>query len=143
MTTFTYLCYKYCVDEGYFHIDFHPFENFTMSKGEKEIWGENYDKHVFTIVADNGETHTIPHYYHNSREEKIPDEMDIIHELFYEAHNEACYTTFKEWCDNCGYDNDSIKALKIYHSCKRLARAFKRLCTPEMYKEFMECEDDY
>jgi hypothetical protein len=139
MTTFTQLFDKY-EEEGYFYFDYHGYINQPMSKAEKKQWGESRVKWLITIEAENGEKHTIPHFHADGRN---PNEQDILHDLFYHAHSQVCDMTFKEWCDNCGQDDDSIKALRLYGECKKLARAFKRLCTPEMYKEFMECENDY
>ena len=41
---------------------------------------------------------------------------DVLHCLVMDA--EAASMTFQDWCGNLGYDEDSRKALSIYHECQ-------------------------
>lgn len=50
--------------------------------------------------------------------------------------------SFPDFCDNYGYDNDSIKALNIYKSCKKEKKKLLYLLGAETFKLFMECEFD-
>lgn len=47
---------------------------------------------------------------------KPPSLDDVLHALCLDA--EAAIVTFREWCDNFGYDTDSRKALNIYEQCQ-------------------------
>lgn len=51
-------------------------------------------------------------------------------------------SSFPEFCDNYGYDNDSIKALNIYKHCKKEKKKMLYLLGEETFKLFMECEFD-
>jgi len=49
--------------------------------------------------------------------------------------------TFEEFADELGCDSDSIKALRIYESCKEMKeKLLKFFGTEEIYNEFMNCE---
>lgn len=48
---------------------------------------------------------------------------DVLYSLIMDA--EALELTFSEWCDNLGYDNDSIKAMSIYTACQENAKKLK------------------
>lgn len=51
-------------------------------------------------------------------------------------------SSFPDFCDNYGYNNDSIKALNIYKCCKKQKKKMLHLLGEEMFKLFMECEFD-
>jgi hypothetical protein len=51
-------------------------------------------------------------------------------------------SSFPDFCDNYGYDNDSIKALNIFKSCKKQKKKLLYLLGEETFKLFMECEFD-
>ena len=45
------------------------------------------------------------------------------------------FTSFKEFCDSMGYETDSIKALKIYKACDRIAGNLAKLLGKKAYCE--------
>lgn len=50
----------------------------------------------------------------------VPPEADaVLHSLIWDAS--AAEQTFEEWCLNCGYNDDSIKALETYRLCQQNA----------------------
>ena len=51
---------------------------------------------------------------------KWPNVKEVLWALLMDA--DALEYDFDEWCDNLGYDNDSIKAKKIYDLCRDLGR---------------------
>lgn len=63
----------------------------------------------------------------------IPNEYDIL----------ACLTqyvpdTFEEFCEEFGYSNDSISALKTYLACQEEAAKLKKIFTKEQLEELEE-----
>ena len=62
-----------------------------------------------------------------------PERADVIDSLMLDS--EAMDYSFSEWCDNCGYDSDSITALEIYNECCKIER---KLVKMGIYKELKE-----
>ncbi len=68
----------------------------------------------------------------------LPDMSDILSAYLNEAKD--CTITFDSWCSEFGYNNDSIKALNIYHECQKIRddlvnlfgyKLFEQLCSLE------------
>ena len=70
-----------------------------------------------------------------------PHLADILYSLFSDAA--ALDMNFKEWCDNYGYDNDSIKALNIYNQCIDIGYKLRKMFKREMYDELKELLYEY
>ena len=49
--------------------------------------------------------------------------------------------SFPQWCEEFGYNNDSIKALGIYNACQENDKKLRVALGPALYKEVMECEE--
>ena len=61
----------------------------------------------------------------NSKEIR-PSDVDLLYALYSDAI--AAYgKEFDEFCFDFAYDNDSIKCLKIYESCRRAVLLFEKL----------------
>lgn len=56
---------------------------------------------------------------------KQPTENDFLECIFSDA--EAGEMLFKDFCDNFGYSDDSIKALEIYRECQNSAMKVREL----------------
>lgn len=52
----------------------------------------------------------------------IPEVCGIIHSL--NLDSQALNESFPNWCENFGYDSDSIKALNIYNACCETAKKY-------------------
>ena len=50
---------------------------------------------------------------------------------------------FSEFCDNYGYDNDSISANNIYKQCVKIARKFNNMFTKNEIQELQDLLQDY
>lgn len=50
---------------------------------------------------------------------------------------------FNDFCDNYGYDNDSIKALKIYNECINTSKKLHNMFSENELKELQELLQDY
>ena len=51
---------------------------------------------------------------------------------------DSCERSFKEWCNDCGFDPDSMKAHKVYLACRRTSKKLKNLLKKDFgifYKE--------
>lgn len=51
--------------------------------------------------------------------------------------------TFKDFCDNCGYDTDSRKALEIYLSCQKIGEDIRKFFTGEELATIQQLLEDY
>jgi len=69
-----------------------------------------------------------------------PTAYDVLYCL--RLDSEADNMSFNDWCDMCGYDNDSISALKIYHACQENARKLRLALGHELYNEIMQSQDE-
>lgn len=56
---------------------------------------------------------------------KPPTIKDVMYSLVMDS--DAIEYSFSEWCDNLGYDNDSIKAKAIYEACTENFKKVYRL----------------
>lgn len=75
------------------------------------------------------------------KEYNAPDIEDVFEDLVNYAR--ATYnTTFPEFCENNGYDSDSIKVLNFYKYCKKEKKKLLQLLGEELFQKFMECELD-
>lgn len=48
---------------------------------------------------------------------------------------------FEDFCSNCGYDEDSRKALATFQQCERQTKRLRRLLGDD-FEKFMEAEND-
>lgn len=51
--------------------------------------------------------------------------------------------TFANWCDNFGYDSDSIKARETYDACQRIADKMRRVFTGQQIEQLREALQEY
>jgi hypothetical protein len=58
----------------------------------------------------------------NTRKPVTPEVCGIIHSL--NLDSQAINESFPNWCDNFGYDSDSLKALNVYNSCCDTAKKY-------------------
>jgi hypothetical protein len=67
-----------------------------------------------------------------------PSVGDVVYS--YLSESEACTTTFDDWCNNFGEDNDSLKALNTYLACQRNGMKLIRLLGGELAEELRQKE---
>ena len=70
-----------------------------------------------------------------------PSNKDIMHSLLLDAS--AIDESFLNWCDNYGYDCDSIKALNIYNACCETGKALQKIFTCQQIEAMREALQDY
>jgi hypothetical protein len=64
---------------------------------------------------------------HRTKEFGRPIAPHAADALYCIVSDDTCGASFREWCADCGYDDDSRRALAIYEQCQRQtddARAF-------------------
>lgn len=71
---------------------------------------------------------------------KRPSKRDV---LFFMIMNDVSCLTFKDFCDEFGYDDDSIKALKIYRKCQEETEAYYDMFDSEEREILRELLEDY
>ena len=82
------------------------------------------------LARDTRHTYTAP-----------PTQASVLYCLLSDA--DALDYSFDEWCDNLGYDSDSIKANSMYEACREIARNLDDVFTPEQIEKLQELLQDY
>lgn len=70
---------------------------------------------------------------------KKPELDSLLYCLFLDS--DAINYSFNDWCDSLGYDNDSIKAKKIYDDCIENYHKLKKALGNNFYSEKKRIED--
>lgn len=71
---------------------------------------------------------------------KKPTKKDILYSLIM---SDVRGMNFDDFCNEFGYDNDSIKALKIYEACQKETKAFYNMFDEEEREILGELLQDY
>lgn len=70
-----------------------------------------------------------------------PHAADVLYSLILDAS--ACEMSFRDWCANYGYDNDSIKALNTYNACCESGEKLRRFFTTNQLADMTHTLEDY
>ena len=71
---------------------------------------------------------------------KKPTKKDILYSMIMDDINDM---NFNGFCDNFGYDKDSIKALKIYEACQKQTKAYYIMFDNEEREVLQELLQNY
>lgn len=71
---------------------------------------------------------------------KKPSKKDVLFSIMMDDVSEM---SFNDFCSEFGYDNDSIKALKIYEGCQRETEAYYDMFDSEEREILRELLEDY
>jgi len=71
------------------------------------------------IMRNLPDTPLFPTYY--------PKSLDILESLFSDASGIDAFVLFKDWATCSGYDPDSIRANKIFETCKDIAMRLRQV----------------
>ena len=71
---------------------------------------------------------------------KKPSKKNVLFSLMM---NDVSEMSFKDFCNEFGYDNGSIKALKIYEGCQRETKAYHDMFDSEEREILEELLQDY
>lgn len=104
------------------------------------------DEWAITIKNNNGLEFRTSYYTGLGHRDKWgkprqPDIKGIISALLLDS--EANDYSFMDWCDNFGYNSDSIKAMNTYNECCNTARELDRLFTSQTIKQMRQALEDY
>jgi len=83
----------------------------------------------------------VPSYIDNRPRPQTPEVASVIHCLLSDA--DAGSESFNDFCDNFGYDRDSIKAFKTYQACMESADKVHRIFSNPQRAELREILQDY
>ena len=123
------------------------FEITAIFRGEKAApWAENnYNHHI--VIVDNTETGATTRFdfWASLARPELDTESDVLNAFYcFVSDAVAGSGDFETFCDEYGYNNDSIKALKTFRACERSNRKFSRVSgfsLDEMYSFLDElCE---
>lgn len=71
---------------------------------------------------------------------KKPTKKDVLHSIMMD---DVSNMNFNNFCDEFGYDNDSIKALKIYEECLKETEAYYNMFDSEEREVLRELLEEY
>lgn len=90
-----------------------------------------YGKRQLTVLYSMGAAHT-----------GEPNAADVVHSILSDASIADSAGSFEDFCSDLGYDNDSIKALKSYKACVRMAKKTAQFFGDDL-QTFQEAAQDY
>lgn len=70
-----------------------------------------------------------------------PSAASVLHSLLLDS--DCGHELFEDFCDNFGYDQDSIKSLEIYKACQKIAKQLNSLFTQKQIEDLRELLEDY
>ena len=119
----------------------------TMSslatKYNKELLKVNIEKGLTPIESDfisnNGWSKSL--YVGGSCFAVSPTAASVLYSLLLDY--DYAYELFEDFCDNLGYDQDSIKALEIYKACQKNAKQLKEVFTYSQLNVIRELLEEY
>ena len=71
---------------------------------------------------------------------KKPTKKDLLYSMIMD---DVSGMNFNDFCNEFGYDNDSIKALKVYEACKRETKAYYNMFDSEEREVLRELLEVY
>ena len=105
---------------------------------KKDEWKKTATKYACKITYF-GKSYVF-NYWMGSANTKAPTKKDILYSFLMD---DVMGLTFNDFCNEFGYDNDSIKALKTYQACEEQTKNFYRLFDEEEREILRELLEDY
>lgn len=72
---------------------------------------------------------------------KAPSVADVLHSLTLDASAES--DNFRDWCENYGYSDDSIRALNIYRQCLDTGVALRKYLGRDVVAQIAKQLEDH
>lgn len=72
---------------------------------------------------------------------KAPTATQVLHSLIHDTRSGGM--SFRDFCDDLGYNYDSIKDLNMYRECEEIAHKMRKIFTREEFEKFEEMLQDY
>lgn len=104
----------------------YKFIGLTIPKG----WTHNANTYKVTLKY-NGKQLTIDYHMGVALDESSLTIENVLNNLLSDA--QCTSYNFSEFCNEFGYDDDSIKALKIYKACKSISKKLSKLFDDKEY----------
>ncbi len=115
----------------------------SVCKYNKELKKANIEKGLHLIKEDfrlsGGYKNTF--YSGGSCFAVSPTAASVLYSLLLDS--DCGHELFEDFCDNFGYDQDSIKALEIYKACQKNAKQLNNMFTQKQLEELRELLEDY
>lgn len=92
---------------------------------EVEKWGGRFTEWKIELAYKGKQLECF--YYTGISLTEEPDVKSTLEALFADAATVEVADNFADWCDDLGYDSDSITALDTYSDCVRYATALRDL----------------
>lgn len=105
---------------------------------KKDDWKKSATKYACKITY-LGKSYVF-NYWMGSAHTKAPTVKDVLYSFLMD---DVTGLTFNDFCNEFGYDNDSIKALKTYQACEEQTKNFNRLFDEEEREILRELLEDY
>ena len=113
-------------------------EAFKTDEDLKDDWKKGANKYQVKI-SYFGKFY-VTDYYMGMALTREPDKKDILYSMLMDNVSDM---DFDEFCAEFGYDNDSIKALKIYEACQRETKALYNMFESDEIDMLRELLEDY
>jgi hypothetical protein len=73
----------------------------------------------------------------------VPKLEDVMHSLLMDGQSYFDGQSFEEWCDELGYNSDSIKHKKMFDDCCETGRSLVRNLSYEILSQLREWASEY
>jgi hypothetical protein len=130
MSTFTEL-YDTVEDDILF-----GWEVISMTNRDIQRWSKDHNKFIVCLEFADNEI-KVPYY-----SLKVPCLTDVLACLIIDAKT-TYDASFKDFCNELGYDIDSINDFRIYKRCKINQTKVYTLLGEELFQQFIDCEMDW
>jgi len=113
------------------------------TKYNKELLKANIEKGLTLIESDFilNDGWSKSKYMGGSCFAVSPTAASVLYSLI--SDHDCAYELFEDFCDNFGYDQDSIKALEIYKACQKNAKQLNKVFSNEKLNTIRELLEDY
>lgn len=99
------------------------------------LMGESAKHYEITISRGKA---AIEFYFSTGSAITYPDRKGIVECILDDRFIAENCSDFDDFCDDLGYDNDSISAKKIYKACKKMKRKVDKIFTPDECEQLQE-----
>lgn len=103
---------------------------------------QNWNNHKITILH-NGKKISFEFWGSIQNPEITTDEENIFALYCFLRDSEAASNSFKDFCNEFGYDEDSRRAEKIYKSCEKSLKKFNHIFNCDLYDLLNELQETY
>lgn len=72
----------------------------------------------------------------------LPTQASVIYSLLSDTYCVE-YSSFTDFCDNLGYNSDSIKAFEVFNACCKISKDLKQFFTSQNLETLQQLLQDY